>query len=247
MAANTTRHFPKSWLTAYATKGKLPAFTVPANNSCYLFNARAYNNSGSAQNVGILSLFLSGQYQLWSYVASGPTYTNVTASIGAGTNIFTGTANDGFLVQTAQPSGLIGMTVTTTTTGGVYTYKYWNGSAYATLGTLEVPAYPTAADIWIVFQPPADWKPGATASTVNQAMYTVWVQSTTGPSGAVAVNNLWAASFLELYQGVANNAAVQLMFPDSKPFAMLGGQGIIPYFSSPNAANQFAAFYDLGG
>lgn len=241
------RSFPNSSLVAYPTKGKLAAFPVPAANQVYVFNARAFNNSGGSQNVGILQLSNSNETTLWKYVNVGPVYTNISAAVTAGTAsvIFAGAANDGFVAQARTKFGMLGFTVSTAQAGGTFTYKYWNGSAFVTLTTLEVPAnYAAAGDNWIVFKPPQDWAVGG-PSQVSQTQYSIFVQSTVAPAGAVSVNFMWVGTFLELYTGVPNNAAVQMSYPDSKPYLLNGGEGLIPYFSVPAAANQFGAYFAL--
>jgi hypothetical protein len=241
------REYPLSYLRAYSTKGKLSVFPVQANHSNYIYNMRIYNNCGSAQNMGMLQLAVAGEYALYQYVASGPTYTNVTSSISNGVNIFTGTNNDGFIVQYSKTPGLIGITISSAASGGTITYGYWNGSSFSSLTTVEVPSnYDSTGDAWIVFQPPQQFVVGG-PSAVNQNWYSVFVQSTTAPGSAVAITNLWVATFLEFYEGVANNAAVQLTFPESKPYATSGGAGLIPYFETPNAANQMGVFLSITG
>lgn len=240
------RSFPDSSLVAYPTKGKLAAFPVPAANQVYVFNARAFNNSGSTQNVGILHLFNPNNIDLWQYTNVGPAYTEITDSIVAGTAsaIFSGTINDGFIVQAKGKFGLVGFTISTARATGVYTYKYWTGAAWATLTTLEVPVYTSTGDIWIVFQPPQDWVKGGPTS-IDQNDFSILVQSTTAPAGAISASAIWIGKFLEFYEGVANNAAVQMSYPDSKPYLLSGGEGLIPYFSVPAAANQFGAYFAL--
>jgi hypothetical protein len=242
------REYPLSQLRSYSTKGKLSFFPVQASKGNYLFNVRAYNNSGSTQNVGIMVLTVNGEYSLYTYLNSGPTYTNVTASISSGVNILTANNNDGFVVQSNYPIGMIGMTVSTGSSGaGTITYGYWNGSSFSSLTTLENPAnYESTGDAWIVFQPPQGWVVGGPTGT-NQSKYSIFVQATTNPGSVVTITNLWTAYFLELVEGVANNAYVQLTFPDSKPYLTSSGAGIIPYFSVPNAANQMAAFLAITG
>jgi hypothetical protein len=243
------RSSPLNSLIAYATKGKAYAFPVPASKQAYIYNLRAFNNSGAAQNVGIMQRFVASEYTLWKYVNIGAVYTNLSATLAAGTpvSIFTGTVNDGFVVQANQVFGMVGFTISTNQAGGTFTYKYWNGSAFTTLTTLEVPAnYNTTGDNWVVFQAPVDWVIGGPTG-VNQTQYSIFVQSTVVPAGAVSISAIWVAEFLEFYFGVPNNAAVQLGFSDTKPYLLNGGEGIIPYFSVPNATNQFGAFYSFNG
>lgn len=232
--------YPESLLVNYATKGKAAALSVPLDRQVSCFNLRAINNSGGAISVGICRKIEVPNYKLFNKV--GSTITNIT-TISSTQNIFTTTANDGYYVQSSRKFGLFGLTVSTAQAGGVFTYTYWNGS-FTTLTTVEVPTdYSTTGDKFIVFRPPADWVVGNGVSGLDSDKYTIRVLGTTGPGGTVAISSFWIAEFLDLYSGVANNAAVQLSFPDSKPFVLNGSEGLFPYFSTANAANQFGAFY----
>ena len=237
------RAYPDSTLVSYATKGKLPAFAAPANKQTAILNVRAFNNSGGAINVGILRLLQTPALSLWQYTASGTVYTPVTLPVTSGTTILDTTNGDGFLVQSPRKFGMVGFTISQAGSGSpVYTYKYYNGSSFTTLTTLEVPSYGSTGDVWIVFQAPSDWALGGNAA-LNQNQYALQVIATTANGTAVQISNMWVGEFLEFYQAVPNNAAIQLSFPDSKPFTLNGGEGLIPYFATTNAANAFGAYY----
>jgi hypothetical protein len=243
--------YPTPRLIAYGTKGKAGVIGGSASKQVAVFNATATNNSGGAINVGICRKFnmmagSGGNFRLWQYVAVGPTYTDVGATVLAGTasTVFTTTNNDGFVFQEKRPFGMLAFTISQAGTGSpVYTYKYWNGASYASLTTLEVPSYAATGDVWVVFQPPSDWVPGGTS--VDSDKYSIFVQATTANGTAVKVNAIWAAELVTLYQAVANNAAVQVSFPDSKPFLLEGGEDFIPYFATASSANTASAFYAL--
>lgn len=243
------RQLPESVYENYASKGKTAALSAPAGKQLALFNARAYNNSGSTLSVGICRK-LTGtstqmQYKIFKKIASAQT--EITSSVLGGTasGIFTATNSDGFYLQTARKIGLLGLTISTAQAGGVFTYAYWNGSSFTTLTTLEVPTdYSGTGDVYIVFRAPSDWSATDTSVTgLDTNKYTIRVLGTTGPAGVVSVNAMWVAEFLELYSGVVNNAAVQLSFPDSKPFELEAEQSLFPYFSTASASNAFAAYY----
>lgn len=243
----SVRSYPSSTLIAYEQKAKNMAFNVNASAQVYIYNVRAFNNSGSTANVGLCRrLIPDSGFKLYNFTS--PTLTDITDAVVAGTatTLFSGTNNDGFYVQANHRFNIIGLTVSTGQTGGTFTYSYWNGTSFTALTTLEVPAYTTAADIYVVFQAPRDWVVGNGGVTgLNNLFRTIRVLSTTAPGGAVSVNNVWVAQFLELYLGVANNAGVQLAFPDTKPYVMQGGEGLLPYFSVTNATNQFGAYYSV--
>lgn len=225
----------------YATKGKAAALSAGTTASqIAVVNARAQNNSGGAITVGIVRKL--SVFKLWKVV--GGVYTNVTATVQAGSEatIFTTTNNDGFVVQAPKKPNLIGMTISDVAASGVYTYKYYNGTTFTTLTTLEVPVYTSTGDVYIVAKAPNDWVVGGHAS-LDANMYSVEVIGTTGPASTGGITSLWCGDFLTSYDAVANNAEVQLSFPESAPFMLNSGEGLMPYFSTANAANVFGAFY----
>lgn len=243
------RSYPLSSLVAYPTKGKLAAFPVSTSQQIFLFNARAFNNSGGTINVGLMQRMVYPRWNLYQFTNTGPVFTSVGSAINAGTTtaIFSGTANDGYVVQSRDMFGMIGLSIVQQRAGGVYEYTYWNGSSFVTLTTLEVANYNSVGDNWTVFQPPSDWVVGGTAG-LNQSEYSIRVRSTTPPAvGSVTANTIWVAKFLEFYEGIPNNASVQMSFPDSKPLLLEGGETLIPYFSSAAAANQVGAYYAFNG
>lgn len=235
---------PRSIDISYELKGGVNAFTVAPSSQLYLYNARAYNNSGAAINVGICHLHVANVFSIWTLTTGGTVYTDSTAAIAAGTatNLFTVVNNDGFIVSSRKRFNVLALTISSASAGGTYTYKYWNGSAYTTLTTLEVPVYSATGVVYIAFQAPRDWVVGGPAQ-ISQTRYSIQVIATTHPTTAVAITAFTESEFLDFYQGVANNAAIQLSFPDSKPFLLEGGESVCPYFSTASAANTFACFY----
>ena len=240
---------PASRLIAYTSKGKAPAFPVSLGKQLYVYNARSYNNSGSAQNVGICKIHngqvanVASNYALWTLTTGGTVYTNNGSVLVGNPTIFTTTNLDGFIIQDKGMFNVIGMTVSQASTGSpVYTYKYWNGSAFTTLTTLETAVYSSTGDVYIAFQSPPDWVAGG-PSQLDQTQFSIQVIASTAPTQAVQISALWVLEFMEFYQAVANNAAVQLSFPDTKPVLLKAGEGLCPYFATANSANSFGAFY----
>ena len=229
-------------LVAYAQKGKANALASQGTLQLAVYNCRAWNRSGGTINVGLLRKLDAGQVRLYTKVAS--TYTEYTvAQVEAGLAVVNTTNNDGFVVAANRRFGLFGITVSNTATGGTYAFKYWNGSTYTTLTTLENPTtLGSAQDEYVVFLPPNDWVAGGPTGVDTDA-YSILVQHTTAPGDTGSINALWLGEFLDFYEGVGDNNAVQLLFPSEKPFILEAGEGLFPYFSTANAANVFAAFY----
>lgn len=234
--------YPESVLVAYSTKGKEPAFIVPAEKQVWIYNARSFNNQGGSQSVGVCRKHVASQYKLWELSTGGTVYTLLPSDLSGSEPIFAGANNDAYIVQDRRRFNIVGFTISDVGAGGTFTYNYWNGSSFVALTTLEVPAYSSLADVWLAFRAPSDWVPGG-PSQVDQDMYSIKVISTVTPSTSVEVSALWVAEFLEFVNGVPNNAYVQLSFPDSKPFLLNGGEGLFPYYTTAAAANQFGCYY----
>lgn len=237
-------NFADSSVVAYSTKGKALALTPASTKHLAVFNARAYNNSTATLSVGICRLInpLGDQFRLWT-LQSG-VYAEVTKSVAAGKNLFTTSDNDGFIFQSSRRIGLIGFTISSASAVGAFTYTYSNtATTFATVTTIENPTdYSATGSNYVVFRPPSDWVTGGNAS-LDQNMYSLKLLATTHPTTAVAINEVWMGEFLDLYSGVTNNSAVQISFPDSKPFTLQAGEGLFPYFSTAHAANAFGSYY----
>jgi hypothetical protein len=238
------RNLADSAVVAYSSKGKLAALSPSANKRLAVYNARAYNNSGSTLSVGICRLIASqgSQYRLWTL--QGGVYTEVTNNLSGGQNLFTTTNNDGFIIQSTRRIGLVGFTISSASAAGTFTYTYSTSpSAFSTVTTVENPTdYSATGDNFVVIRPPSDWVVGGNAN-LDQNMYSLKLLATTHPTSAVAITSMWLGEFLDLYSGVSNNSAVQISFPDSKPFELQGGEGLFPYFSTANAANSFGSYH----
>jgi hypothetical protein len=240
------RQATEAVLRAYATKGKLAAVSAPTARQLAIFNARAWNRSGSTLNVGILrklAAYLTG-YGLYTYLASGPTVTVVSAAaLAAGQVVATVTNNDGFIVQGKRRFGFVGFTVSNTAANGTYAFKYWDGTTWQSLTTIENPTnLASTGDKFIAFLSPVDWAAGGPTG-VDSTMYSILVQHTTAPDDTGAINALWVAEMLEYYEGVADNVGVQVSFDAERPFMLDALEGLMPYFSTANAANAFGSFY----
>lgn len=240
------RQATEAALRAYATKGKAAALSAPTTRQLAVFNARAWNRSGSTINVGILrklSTYLSG-YGLYTSDDSESTATVVTAAaLAAGVVVASAVNDDGFIVQGRRKFGFVGITVSNAGANGTYTFNYWTGAAWASLTTIENPTnLASTGDKFIAFLPPVDWELGGPTG-VDPTMYSILVKHTTAPDDTAAINALWVAEMLEYYEGVADNVAVQISFDAERPLILDALEGLMPYFSTANAANAFGSFY----
>lgn len=237
----------QSRLVNYQTKGKLRAIVAPSGRQLAIYNVRAWNRSGSAIDVGIvrqLATGLGNRYKLYAMTTGATVVTEVTAALlAAGQIVATITANDGFVVSAVCQFGFLGFTVSNAAANGTYAFKYWNGSAWTTLTTIENPTnLASTGDKFIVFLPPVDWAAGGPTG-VDSSMYSIFVQHTTAPDDTGAINAMWVGEFIEEFEGVADNAAVQVIFDAERPFLLDANEGLHPYFGTANAANAFGVFY----
>jgi hypothetical protein len=224
---------------------------VPSNKQLALFTAKVTNKSGSAIDLGLLVKLATTRWQFYTIV--GGTATNATSAIqsGATTTIDTTTIGDGFLFACDKLFGLVGLLVSQAPTGApVYTYQYYNGTTWATLTTLAVPAYGTGKN-YIVFMPPIDWVPGFTTYTgLTQTQYTIRMVTTTAPTQAIQVANasgssVWSGQFLDYLPAVANNGQIICTYPQTRPIWFEGGEGLMPYFGTANSANVVMVDYAI--
>ena len=234
-------------LFAYSEKGKTVACAVDSNKQLALYNARAFNRSGSTIDVGILHSFASAGRKIYTKVST--TYTDISAAIAAGTStaVVNTTNNDGFLVAARKRFGLIGVTVSNTATGGTYAFQYWDGSTWQTLTALEsFSNFSTTGDKYVVFLPPIDWVKGSdTGVTDSASMYFIRIIHTTAPGDAGNISALWMGRFLEFVEGVADNVGVQVLC--DLPVILDAGEGLFPYFSTAAAGNVFGSYYSAQG
>lgn len=239
----------KAILKQYAGSGKALLFSVPANKQVKLYRAKVVNGSGGASDLALVRKLLG------LYTTVSPLVALDTPDAGDAvpiidmpeTTIFAGANNDGFLVQSDLPFGLVGLTISAEQAGGTYTYQYFNGTAFATLATIAVPAdYNAKADRLIAFIPPHDWAPGTTEAVGGEAAkYTILVRSTVAPGGAVKVSAMWVGDILAFDEAVADKGSMEFSLPEGEHFLMEGGEGLMPYFGTSNAGNYAYALYRI--
>lgn len=231
---------------AYATRGKA---TVPtgngANNQLLISYAQAHNRSGGAIDLGVLSKLVNGNWRL--YQAESP-QADLTSSIqgGSSTQIFGTTNNNGIIIESPDKFNLIGITVSQAEAGSpVYAYQYWNGSSYVTSPNISVQTAFTVADGINLLLSAVDWATKASLRGDGLQVYTIRILATTAPSTAVLGTNMWLGKLLDFSAAVANNAKLELNFPPERPLLLEGGESIMYYFGTANAANCVATRYQI--
>lgn len=235
----------KSLASGYAKNalnGVLSPGTV--DPQLHLVSGKLLNFSGGASDVGLFRGLGNG-INLYSLV--GTTLTDITAALPA--TIISTANNDGFLVGSNEKFGLVGFVVSQAEAGSpVYTYKYWNGSSFATLTTYAVPTtYGTSAEVLIVFAPPSDWAVGGAITSVtgiSQTKYNIYMKATTAPSTAVIVSRFYAAQPIDYQPNLADKTAFswQSVTPELS-LNLNSGDYLLPYFATANAKNMVMAQY----
>lgn len=227
-------------LLSYGQKGQDAALSAPYTTQLAVYLVRAFNRSGGAIDVGIVRKYASGSFKLFTYNAS--VYSEVSLPLSAATQIMSTTTGHGFVAQFKSKAGLLGMNLSQASASGTYVYEYWNGSAWTTLTTIEVPGFTTTGVKLVVFLPPHDWAIGG-GGALDSAMYSIRVTNSAGIATALKIDSLWAGQLLEFYESVADNQSVVLEFPESRPMILQGNESIMPYFGSANAANGVSIQY----
>ena len=237
-------------LVHYPGKGKEAAVPgVSSASQIHVFNCAAVNNSGATAMVGVCRKLAQQSLKLYSLASA--VYTELDLdNLSGGLQIFTGNSGDGFVVGSIYEPNLVGVTVSTAAAGGTYAIQYYNGSSFVALpsmAALETAAdYNAVGDRYNVFQAPVDMVRGGPAG-LDQNLYYMQVVDTGPVAGPIEIDDLWAASFLTLFNEVENGQAASVSFDWRKPFPLDGSQNLIPYFASPNANNRVSTFFSTVG
>lgn len=193
----------------------------------------------------------SGQ---WDVSATGSEYIDDTTDAqDAGTDDFaltTTTDDDGFVVQSLHKFNVIGITVSTAAAGGTpaYSYKYWNGSAWATLNLLTSPDLSGTGDTYIVFLAPHDWTSLASGdspvtSGLDAGKYAILVQATTAPTGTAALATvLWPVKICDYIEVVSDGQSVVKKY-DHGMVKIPATASVVPYCSTADNANWVSIDY----
>lgn len=238
----------------YSQNCKDPVVTPGTGEMLNIYSARALNQSGGAVDTAIAKKLGNTNWKFGTLTAaSTPDYTDFTTAIqaGGGVNIFTAVNNGGYLVGANAKFNLIGLNISTAEAGSpVYTYQYYNGSAYTTLTTYSVPATYALATNLVVFPAPQDWVVGTDATVGgDSSLYNIRVLSTTAGSQAVVANAAWVVSFLEFQPSLADKTSLSwTVLSNDNPLILSAGDAILPYFSgSASAKNSLRVLYSVIG
>jgi hypothetical protein len=216
-----------------------------AADQLHIYRLKAQNGTAGAIDVGLMKRLSSQIVSFYTITAANtPDATiNTTLQAGTATQILSAVNNTGFLVQCSRKFNLIGLFISTASTGGTFTLEYWNGSSYATLTAFAVPTAYAAGVQFIVFNAPVDWVPGTSVGVGgSSSLYSIKVVATTAPANAVSASSLWVAEMLDFHTALASKGILEMEFP-IKPLVLSGDEAIIPYFGTADAKNTIMGTY----
>lgn len=192
---NTNIALPSAdWAT-----GNYPTFGVRYQNRvCVMGGAsnkhQLYFSTINDHENFVGTTFGDARFEVWQRIAATPNV-DITAAIQAGTSttIFTLTNNDGIIVYGVNTFNRITFVVSQIETGTpVYTYEYWNGSAWTAMPLTTTPVFTAAATVFAQFTSiPSAWVVGdGTEGGGNNAYYAIRILATTAPTQAVKVTDI---------------------------------------------------------
>ena len=222
------------------------ALSGQANKQLAIYSASAINGSGGAANVGLLRKFNTNKVKAMKYVDIGATYTDITSSLQAGTNVTVLQAlNDALFLGSKDPAGLFAYSVQTAQVGGTFTYNYYNGTSFVTLNTFSNDGFAATGNKNFIFPSPVDWAQGGDAN-LDSSMYWVKIISTVASTTDAVLNGFFGAELLAWQEALADNGALEISsIGESKPLVIDAGEGLLPYFSTTNNLNLFKAAYNI--
>lgn len=240
-------NYLQSSSSAYPDQSLTVSYPAPAAQQLLVHSIHAYNALAGENSIGIFHSISNPHFKLYKLLAAGDTDFTTQIQAGTAVSIFNTTNNDGFLVQAKEKFNLMAFNISQVQTGSpVFTYKYWNGSTFATLTLLNTPSYAATGIQAIVFNAPIDWVAGDGSEDGDSTFYSIQVISTTAPSQAVQINSIKVGKMLKYADSVQSGASVSINFED-QPYLLQEGEVIIPFFSYTNASNRLELTYKISG
>lgn len=234
---------------SYTQNGGAGINPAPTDKQLLVHSFSAYNGSGSASDIGLGVRLGNTSFKVVTKV--GSVYTDITTGLLTPTTqtLFTTTNNDGFLLYAKRPFGFFSAVLTQAQTGSpVYSYSYFNGTAFVPLPLTQTPSFASApASTYMVFNPPANsWRTGDGGLTSNSSYYAIRILATTAPTQEVKAIGALFARWIQYNSAVANNTRAQVSFVNH-PLLLESGELLMPYFSVSSTLNTVEASYQIGG
>jgi len=172
-------------------------------------SAAAFNGSVAENNVGI---------------AHSVTSTRISSSL----------SGDNYSIKSKDKFNMAAMSIgTADSSGATFTYKYWNGSTFATLTLLNTPVLTATGKKAILFDAPLDWALDA------DSYWTIRIDATTTPN--FVFTSVLPCRVLAYREGVQPKATLEVNFED--PVLLQSGEGIVGFFSFADSLNTLKASY----
>jgi len=237
-----SRQYLRSEHYVYPAKALNGIPSVPADNQMSVIAASASNSSGSAIDVAILRKFASNNYEIYA-AESGNADLNAIKD-GTATSIIDNDNDDGFIIESPDLFNLIGLNITQADGGGAtYAFEYWNGSAYAALtAQKEAASMSSTGNSLLLALSELSWVQNTSVSGSGAQVYSLRVSATTAGAAVVIADALYVGQILEYVEALADNARAELLF-EQHPLLLAGGESIMPYFATANAANMASISY----
>ncbi len=231
--------------SAYPDQGHTISYVPSSSQQLEVYKASAYNATAAENAIGLFHSVSNAHFKLYKLLAAGDTEFTSTIQAGTAVSIFNTTNNDGCLFQAKEKFNMISFNVSQAQTGSpVYTYKYYNGSSWATLTLLNTPAYSATGIQVIAFNAPVDWVVGDSTEDGDSTLFSIQAISTTAPSQAVQINSLKIGKMLSYCESVLPAASLEVDF-EQEPYLLQVGEAIIPFFSYSNASNRLEIAYKI--
>jgi hypothetical protein len=240
----------ESKLVSFPSVGKSEVLTAPDNailkEKLDILEIQVGNSTGADASCGWGVKVSAGDWKAGQWdVSEDPEYIDDTIHAqDVAVNNFaltTTTNNDGFVVQSKLFPNVIRIDVGTAAAGGspAYTYKYFNGTGFATLTTVLTPNLAATGDQYLVSLTPHDAAVvgAANADGLAQGHFAILVQATTAPTSTAALaDEIGVVHLMDFIEKVGDgNATVEEYNPGTKQ--VQPGQALVPFCSAANAAN----------
>lgn len=228
----------------YPDQSHTAVLSVDASKQAEIHSVSLLNASPALNAMAICQTANNSDFKMFTLQVAD---TDVSSSIQAGSAVtmFSTTNGQGSLFQGKNKFNCISFNVSQAGTGSpVFTYEYWNGSAYSTLTLVNTPNYVATGIKAIYFNPPVDWAVGDGTEGGDESFYSVRCLASTAPSQAIQINSLKVSKALAFSQDIDSGGRLELDYEGS-PLLLQGGETIIPFFSYSDPANTIKIDYKI--
>ncbi len=210
-------------------------FTPPASGQLQVHAVGLMNGSAASGLCGVFNSVSTTLFKVYTVQAST---VDVTTTIQAGTAIstFPTTNNYGIILSSTTPFQGVAFQVSQASTGTpIYTYEYWNGSAWVALVNENTPVQSTISIQALIFQAPTGW-----AIDANN-FYSIRLLGATAPSTAVQWNSIKILRLIKMAE--LSPMSVLDVDLNSDPILLQGSETIIPFFAYTSTHNRIDLYF----